>query len=441
MSNWTRKKWVVVTIAAIFAVIIALLIAALLLNQEITRYVESPQFRAELEKETAKGLHFPSAKFAPIHRVGRFSARTESFFANGGRKAMTDLDATEITGQFNPSGIFARRWQIDDLQIDRARVGIHIYEPKPEPSPSKPWYQVFLPDHVYLKRTWSDHVDVTWPMRGEIGGVFQTKLVVTPHGRDFEYHASSGTLKNSFMPDVTVQNIHLLITKQLIALYNLDVSSGEGTIHGEGNATTVDPKRADFSFNWSKLPVSEWLPRNWEGKFAGAASGNLHWTGNVYTMAAATIAGSAHVNGGRIRGLKFLDQIATITNHKDLAALQLDECRSNFRWREGDCELKDVVLEETRKFKIDGTISFSRRSLRGTLELGVAPEYLDWLPHPEEIFTRKSGGYLWTTVHVSGTLDDPKQDLSPRLLAAIKESPGALIQLALRSLSAWLKKQ
>jgi hypothetical protein len=44
-------------------------------------------------------------------------------------------------------------------------------------------------------------------------------------------------------------------------------------------------------------------------------------------------------------------------------------------------------------------------------------------------------------VHLSGTLENPKQDLSPRLLAAIKESPGALIQFALKSLSAWLQKQ
>jgi hypothetical protein len=436
-----RTRLIIVIACAVFCLAIAVVIAIVLFNPPITRYFESPRFRAGLERETAKGLHFPSAQFAPITRTGPLSATTNSFSARDGWKAITRLDAHEITGRFNPVGIFARRWQIDDLHIERAQVGVQVYEPKPEPTPPKPWYHVFLPDHVYLKRTWSDHVDVTWPIRGQTGGIFETKLVVTPHGRDFEYRANGGTMKNSFMPDASVQSINLLITKKLITLYNLDLASGEGTVHGAGTMAISGEKRADFSFKWNALPVREWLPKSWTGNFAGAASGDLHWTGNDYTLAAATMTGMADVKNGRVSDLKFLDDTAAITNHRDLAVLELNECRFNFRWREGDCEFKDIAIEQHGKFRIEGTLSFSRRSLGGALDLGVAPEYLDWLPNPEEIFSVRRGGYLSTTVHLSGTLDAPKQDLSPRLLGALKESPGALFSAALRELSAWLQGQ
>jgi len=83
-------------------------------------------------------------------------------------------------------------------------------------------------------------------------------------------------------------------------------------------------------------------------------------------------------------------------------------------------------------------VSFSKQSLGGTLEIGFAPEYLNWLPHPEEVFTRKNGNYLWTTVHLSGTLESPQQDLSPRLIEALKESPGNLLGAAFRALRVWL---
>jgi hypothetical protein len=41
-------------------------------------------------------------------------------------------------------------------------------------------------------------------------------------------------------------------------------------------------------------------------------------------------------------------------------------------------------------------------------------------------------------VHLSGTLQSPQQDLSPRLVSALKDSPGALIGAAFRALDAWL---
>ena len=76
----------------------------------------------------------------------------------------------------------------------------------------------------------------------------------------------------------------------------------------------------------------------------------------------------------------------------------------------------------------------------GDYALGVTREYLDWLPKPDEIFTRERGGYLWATVHLSGTIQEPKQDLSPRIVELFKQSPGAYLGLLLRELEAWLKR-
>ncbi|HEY4282229.1 MAG TPA: hypothetical protein VGM62_04130 [Chthoniobacterales bacterium] len=441
MQTRSRKRWLIISTCAIAAIVVAIVVGGALLNPALTRYVESPQFRAEMEKETAKGLHFPTSEFGPIRRTGTLSARSDTFHARNGQKAMTSLSAKHIAARFNPFGVFLRRWQIDDLPIDRAEIGIQIYEPKPEPKPAKPWYHIFLPDRVYLKRVHSDDVDVTWPMRGEKGGIFHTHLVVTPHGRDFEYHANSGVLRNPLMPKLAIKQIHLLITKQLFTLYTLDVISGKGTVHGEGTAIVTGDKKADFNFKWEDVPVREWLPKDSRESFEGVATGDLKWTGNDYKLAAARMTGQVKVKDGRVSNLKFLDTIAEVTNRKDLAQLELAECRSKLRWHEGQCELSDIAIEQSGKFRIEGTASFGKKSLGGTLEIGFAPEYLEWLPRPEEVFTRESEGYLWTTVHLSGTLDAPQQDLSPRLIEAMKESPGKLLGAALRGLRVWLFEQ
>src|SRR6266566_4533657 len=125
------------------AVVTAAGVALALVNPRLTRYVESDAFRAELEKQTAKGLHFPAGGYAPIRRTGFLSAASDGFRAENGRKAMTSMDARGLTARFNPLGVFLRRWQVDELHIDGGAVGIQTYEPTPEPSPTKPWYHVF----------------------------------------------------------------------------------------------------------------------------------------------------------------------------------------------------------------------------------------------------------------------------------------------------------
>jgi hypothetical protein len=61
------------------------------------------------------------------------------------------------------------------------------------------------------------------------------------------------------------------------------------------------------------------------------------------------------------------------------------------------------------------------------------------LPNPEEVFTRQEGSYMWTTVHLSGTLDHPQQDLSLRIIEALKESPARFLAAILREITEWLK--
>ena len=96
MQNRSRRRWLIIIGCAVAAIATAIGVSFVLLNPAITRYVEGSQFHAALEQETAKGLHFPNSKFAPIKRTGFLSARSEMFEARDGRKAMTTLDAQTL---------------------------------------------------------------------------------------------------------------------------------------------------------------------------------------------------------------------------------------------------------------------------------------------------------------------------------------------------------
>jgi hypothetical protein len=436
-----RSRWRGPTVI-IGIIVIAAGVGIALVNPRLSRYVESDAFRAELEKQTAKGLHFPSGTYASIRRTGFLSAASGGFRAQNGRKALTSMDAQGLTARFNPLGVFLRRWQLDEVHIDAGEVGIQTYEPKPEPSPTKPWYHIFLPNRVYLRRVWSEPADVTWRFRNEKGGFFGTRLLVTPHGRDFEYQATGGMMKGALIPDLPLRHTHLLITKTLLTLYVLDLTpapESDGFIHAEGTAGTREDKSVNFKVKFAKLPVGEWLPASWHDHVSGLAAGDVHWSGQNPKLEASQVQGSLRIEDGRVRRLPFLEKLSSITGKKSMEKLELSECSADLDWKTPKVEIKNILVEDKGKFRIEGALSVREKSLGGAIRLGLARQYLEWLPHAEEVFPNERAGYLWTTVHLSGTIDKPEQDLSPRIIDALKESPGAFLGLIFRQFGDWLR--
>jgi hypothetical protein len=438
-----RKLLILVASIAIFFVIAIAAGMAVFFSPLLTRYVEGDAFRIAMEEETAKGLHFPQGRYAPIRRTGVLTAQSDNFKADNGQKAMKSLDAHAITAKFDPWGVFLRQWRLDDVHVQSGDVEIQIYEAHPEPVKPKPWFAIFLPNRVYLEKIHSDQANITWRFRDERAGFFGTQLLITPNGRDFEYVATGGRLKMAMIPDLDLRRTHLLITKTLLTLYDLDLASDSRTdesIRVQGHAGLSQDKSIDAKANFNSVPLRQWLPAEWKGRLKGSVFGDIHWIGKDPKLENSSGEGSLHIRDGRIDDVPLLSKLAELAQKKSFERLDLNECSLNFAWHYPEIEIKDIAVEEKDKFRIEGEISIKRRVLQGTIKFGLTPEYLDWLPNPEEVFTRRSNGYLWTDVHLSGTIAEPRQDLSQRIIDLFKESPGAYLGLLFRQFGDWLKK-
>ena len=439
-----RRNVLILTAAiAIFLVIAVASGVAVFFSPLLTHYVESDAFRTAMEQETAKGLHFPRARYAPIRRTSAVTAQSESLEADSGLKAMKSLVTHGIAAKFDPWGVFLRQWRFDSVQVESGDVEIQIYEAHPEAVRPKPWFAIFLPNRVYLTKIQSEQANITWRLRGERAGFFGTQLLITPNGLDFEYLATGGRLKMAPVPDLELRRTHLLITKTLLTLYDLDLASdlnSDESIQAKGHAGLGQDKSIDVKATFKSVPIRPWLPAEWKGRFNGSAFGELHYTGKDSKLESSSGEGSLRIRNGRIDDLPFLEKLAEVARKKSFERLDLNECSLGFAWRYPEIEIKDIAIDEKEKFRIEGEISIKRGVLRGTIRLGLTREYLEWLPNPEEVFSRRSSGYLWTDVHLSGTLDEPEQDLSERIVELFKESPGAYLGLLFRQFGDWLKK-
>ena len=296
---------------------------------------------------------------------------------------------------------------------------------------------------AFISNGWkSEPVDVTWRFREKRAGFFVTRLLITPHGRDFEYQAREGEFKMSPFPGLRLQHTHLLITKTLLTLYNLDLrpkTGINGAIHAEGKAGTRDDKSVDFKINFDRVPVNEWLPNEWREHVEGEVICSIHWTGKNPKLEMSQGEAALRVENGRLTGLPFLEKIASLTGEKEIKDLKLNLCQLDLEWQYSKADAKNLIVEDKGKFRAEGRVTIQEKKLGGAIQLGVAPHLLNWLPKAEEVFTREDDGYLWTTVHLSGTIDEPQQDLSPRIVDALKESPGTALGILFRGFGEWLR--
>ncbi len=438
-----RKLLILAGATAIFFLIAAGIGVAVFPSPILTHYIESEAFRAAMENETAKGLHFPQCHYSAIRRTSAFTAQTENFEARNGQKAMKSLDAHGITATFDPLGVFIRQWRFTDVRVQSGDVEIQIYKANPEAVARKPWFAIFLPNRVYLKKIETPQANITWRFRGEQAGFFGTRLLITPHGPDFEYFATGGRLKMALLPDLDLRRAHVLITKTLLTIYDIDLASDSGSsesIHAQAGAGIGKDKSIDLRAKFNQVPIRSWLPAEWKAHLAGSAFGDLHCAGKDPKLESSSGAGSLVVTNGRIDNLPVLEKLAELSQKKSLEHLELNDCSLGFKWKYPKIDIDNIAIEERGKFRIEGEMSVEQRRLRGTIRLGIPREYLDWLPNPEEVFSRKQDGYLWTNVNLSGTIDDPGQDLSPRIIELFKQSPGAYLRLLFRQFEGWLKK-
>jgi hypothetical protein len=439
MGKSSKRKWILWS-SFLFAIILVFTLVAL--NPFLTRYVEGNTFREMISRQTSRALKV-NGEYESINRTGLFSVKTEGFDGKTGERTIKNLEARHITATFNPLGIFLKRWQVDTIQIQHGVVELQKTEPKPEPpKPERPWYGFLLPNRIYLKEVRAETADVLWRFRGKKAGIYDLNLLVTPHDRDFEYDGTQGILKMPFVPEMRVDHVHALITKERFFLDETTLSplkQKKGDIVLKGEAGLRDDLSLTCSINANEMPLSEWMPDHLQKSIQGRVNASIDWKGWSTKLAKSEASGNLKIAQGQISNLPALEKLASLTGKESLKEISIDHCSMNLKWKAPHLSIQNIIIEAKGIFRIEGSINIERQKIQGQVEFGTTKRYLEWLPKAEEqVFTRKRDGYLWTPVHLSGTVKDPKEDLSPRLIETLQESPIAFLGVLFNQIGDWI---
>jgi len=81
--------------------------------------------------------------------------------------------------------------------------------------------------------------------------------------------------------------------------------------------------------------------------------------------------------------------------------------------------LSNIDLRSGGFFGVQGELAMEGGRLEGTLQVGVSRSVLLGIPGAETVvFTENRDGLVWTPVRISGTLENPQEDLTARMMAA-----------------------
>jgi hypothetical protein len=437
MGAFVTRTWIVA--GAVILLLILLLVPA---NGWITGWVEGDGFRQMLDREISKGMKF-DGHFARLHRVGLLGLQTDSFHGKNGQKTIVSMDAQGVTGWFNPLGVVLRHWELHAIHLDSGTVWLQQTEATPgapKVAPPIPPTAFFWPYRVELEDVSCDDAKVLFKLRGQESGIYDTYLDITPNGRDFEYDARGGTFRTPASPELNVEHIHLLIRRPRLYCETLNLCAEPERLHPQllitGDAGLQDDRSINLKAELKSLPVAPWLPESIRPNVSGAASGHFDYSSTGTGMETAEAHGSVDVASAVLRDLKLVKDYVKITASPDPGDLHLQTCRTDVRYEKGAITLENLAVECPGVFTVSGTATISKDgALSGALQLGLTDPYLKWLPQAKTvIFSKANGPYNFTTVHLSGTMQKPKQDLSPRVLKLLAKSPGTEIKLFFRAL-------
>ncbi len=420
-------------LSLIFALVIVIIGARLWLNS----YLQSAKFRALLGAEAGHTLR-AEAGFMPLHVSGSnvFSDRFEALGFEAA--AFSQLRADGLRADFDWRGIFERKLTISEIAAQRVELNLSsARETRPqsadEPKPSARSAGSKSPWQLDLRKALVREAQGIWgDAATPAGRISGTALTMRPSGRAWLIEANGGRLAQSGWPELILDSARLRWQDDslFITVANLRHDTGRITVGGE----VQFGRGADFQVDFVGIDVTPLLSEDWRLRLFGRISGEakVAAVSGPPQRGGVNVSGTLRLSEGRLEALPILNEIATFTRTQRFRQIALSQASVEFTRSATEITGRNLLVESTGLIRVTGDFVVRDGQIDGHFQLGIAPAGLQWLPgSPTRVFAASRDGYLWTPVRVSGPLEHPSEDLSPRLIAAaggavLDEASGAV---------------
>jgi hypothetical protein len=410
----------------------------------VRHQLQDTSFRGRLEALTGSRLD-AQVQIAPLHWSGD-EVRTASagiVLADGTRAEVHGLHLGIDWAAFR-RGL----WHIIDAGADRLDLELAGTSAAAEPSapaestttasagPALPgWLRSWLPDRTSVDGVRVQRFSLRHPGGWQLTGA---NLAISPWQQNeasLLTTLQAGSLTTPLRspasgPPLQFDLVHAVtrLTPGEVHLQESVLRRGGAEWRARGHLRSTDPVwQTDVEFQ--RVPLADWVAVDWRQRLTGELAGELSL--NASGSAPPQGKGRLWVQNGVLTALPVLDRLAAWSGVERFKRLVLDVAEAQVSASADEQVFDPVVLAAHGLLRLQGRLTVRGDQLDGQFWLGVTPETLRWLPGAREhVFTETAPdgppGLRWTRVHVSGTRQAPREDLSQRLVEGAGKAALAL---------------
>lgn len=379
---------------------------------------------------------FLSAQVSHVAKVdGNFGAfswdglavETERFDATG-KGVVSDIVAERIGTEVGFGGIGRGVWEVKSTRISRLQVSLNMVPPEQpvEVVPVIPKKKVgkkqpgWVPKDAELESLEIGDLGLQIITKKGLATAKGMSVMVSPARGKQAYNAEviggKLTLPLALAPQLRVQRVEVAYRDGSAFVRNAELTGWkEGRIAATGESNFLQKTHA-YDGNVDGVSCDEVLNENWARRLTGDLSSTFKFT---KTPNSQVVSGDLKITNGTLTALPMLDALAAYADTRRFRILQLNDARTRWQVANDEILLTNLVLGSEGLIRLEGSISIKGEKVDGSFQLGLVPGTLANIPGAEtHVFKPGRFGLLWAPIRVTGTLSDPKEDLTQRLTDA-----------------------
>lgn len=442
-----RLRRIVVISAIVFVSLIVLLVVG---YSQLMSYLQGNDFRQKMADTMRGASGSASVNLASNLTINGNRVSTEGISLTG-LKNVRDARASRISAELNRTALFSRKLHIHKLSMEEAVLNLNTAtEPgtaagtprnngrksskkkNKQAAVKKGTPSSFKLQGFELEQLECRDADLNLTHNGKTYQLLGADITASPAPRigtdAWQMSAENARLHTpfTFLRDSSVKSATAVYHNNKVDMTECRIMLTPGEMRVKAHYD-VKPGIWSADLQVNKGDIHRILNEDWKKRITGELYGRLMLTGEKGGVA--TGSGSFSVQNGVLEGLPFLSRLP-VGNTYPYRSIDIEkaDCQILFPYN-GDKIRNAWLLDKINIRSRDGSLLVyghvligSDRSLGGTLTIGVPKNLVTQLPlAPEELtgklFTAKGNddAYLWVNMNLSGTLDNPQEDLSIRI--------------------------
>jgi hypothetical protein len=345
-------------------------------------------------------------------------------------RSLVELSAINLRAHCSLQNLWQRKWTVTSLEASHLEAAFgeaaatHLQHILPREPELQPQIDNKSPLNLEIQKTDIERTDVYWGATPEsVGSLKEVHTQFFPKGHGLDIFGGRGTFQQSGWPELKVESLRLNWDKSKLivesALFSLTQPKN---LKVTGQFVFGEQGSMQLHLSSKEAPAEPFINGYWKGKFKAVVDSENDLTKRFEPDAKVNTIGDLNFKRATVDDVQALKQVALVTRHPEFEKPKIDILRFHYRYSGDRFEVSNFQAEIKGLCRFEGEFTVENHNIDGDFKIGAAPDVVDALPGArEKVFTESRGGYLWTTMKLSGPVHHPKEDLKQRLVAAAQE--------------------